>query len=130
GKDDAVPDFGKGDVALSHEVVDQILGHAQVAGGLQRVHHVVDGRWIVDHDQILRVIWTSLPIIWVRRGGPRPVRLAGPGRCPLKAEISGSNPLRATTTPGDGLATPLSDISAPMAQDSDRSCCEGGKASS
>ncbi len=38
----------------------------------------------------------SLPIIWVRRGGPRPVRLAGPGRCPLKAEISGSNPLRAT----------------------------------
>ena len=39
----------------------------------------------------------SLPIIWVRRGGPRPVRLAGPGRCPLKAEISGSNPLRAMT---------------------------------
>src|SRR6202035_5534787 len=85
--------------ALGDEVVDQILGHAEVAGGLKRIHHVIDGGRIVDHDQILRVCWLSLPIICVRRGGPRPVRLAGPGRCPLKAEISGSNPLRATSTP-------------------------------
>src|SRR3989449_1275462 len=56
GKDDAVPHFGEGNIALGDKVVDQILGHPEIAGGLQRIHHVIDGGRIVDHDQILRVI--------------------------------------------------------------------------